>query len=125
MLLVLILIIIFLCVIDFFIIRKLIKNYKSMENDRCLFVEYLKKINDYEMLKNIGEINMFGQYERWYPSPNRILKKLKEKLDNKDYFDYYEKYSQNLKSYTFFVFFSGLILFVVLNIVSFLFKYNN
>ena len=96
-----------------------------MENDRCLFVEYLNKINDYEMLKNIGEINMFGQYERWYPSPNRILKKLKEKLDNKDYFDYYEKYSQNLKSYTFFAFFSGLISFVVLNIVSFLFKYNN
>ena len=102
MLLVLILIIIFLCVIDFFIIRKLIKNYKSMENDRYLFVEYLKKINDYEMLKNIGEINMFGQYERWYPSPNRIIENLKEKKDDKEYLDYYEKYTKNFKSYAFF-----------------------
>lgn len=122
MLFVLILIIILLCAIDFLIIRKLMKINRIMENDRCYFVDYLKKINDYKMLKSIGEINMFNQFERWYPSPNRVIKNLKENKDNKEYLEYYEKYTKNLKSYTYFAFFSGLVTFIILNIFSFLIK---
>ena len=125
MLIVIILLILGLGIIDFFMIQKAIKINRLMENERSVFVEYLEKVNDYKMLKDIGEINMFDQRERWYPSPNRIIKTLKEKLNDNNYSDYYEKYSKNLKSFAFFSFFSSFIIFVIINLVSLLLANRN
>ena len=125
MLTAIILLIIGLGIIDFFMIQKAIKINRLMENERSIFVEYLEKVNDYKMLKNIGEINMFDQRERWYPSPKRIIETLKEKMNDNNYSDYYEKYSKNLRSFSFFGFFSGFILFVIINLVSWLLANKN
>lgn len=62
----------FCIIIGSFIIYIILKKFKQhivqFEQKRKKFVEYLKNNNDIESLKKIGEINMFGKYERWYPN---------------------------------------------------------
>ena len=125
MFLLFILILLILCAIDFLLIQKTIILHKKMEKDRNLFVQYLEKVNDYIMLKNIGEINMFNQRERWYPSPTRIIKKLKEKKSDKNYLEYCEQYSKNFKVYLFFTCITGFISFVIIIMVSLLIQHNS
>lgn len=45
----------------------------NFEQKRSDFVSYLRKENDIESLRQIGEINSFGSYERWNPNFSKML----------------------------------------------------
>lgn len=72
-------------IIGSFLIYILLRKFKlyivQFEQRRNSFVEYLKKNNDIESLKKIGEINMFGQYERWYPNYYSIKQYIEDNLN--------------------------------------------
>ena len=80
----------------FFLMIKFDKIIHNFEQKRKLYVTYLIETNDINGLKKIGEINIFGQHERWYPNYNSILKYLKEKslTDKKteEYLSVFEQY---------------------------------
>lgn len=76
-----ILIIIFCIFLIFILLRKFKRDIQIYEKQRKEFVLYLKKINDFETLKKIGEINLFDKYERWYPNFYSMKYYLTKKVD--------------------------------------------
>lgn len=91
------------CVVSFFLFFKLFKKAdREFYEERKLFVDYLDSINDLETLKRIGEINMFGVRERWYPRYTNVMpyleKKIQETNDEK-YILYQEAYEKFIKNY--------------------------
>lgn len=69
------------CAIVFVVnIRKFKKADSTFYYERNKFVEYLDSKNDIETLKHIGEINMFGVRERWYPRYTNLVPYLEEKI---------------------------------------------
>lgn len=91
------------CVVSFFLFFKLFKKAdRDFYEERKLFVDYLDSINDLETLKRIGEINMFGVRERWYPRYTNVMpyleKKIQETNDEK-YILYQEAYETFIKNY--------------------------
>ena len=71
------------CVIVFYCSYKGFKRIDlEFAEKRDVFVSYLDNINDIETLKRIGEINMFGERERWYPRYTNLLPYLEKKFDD-------------------------------------------
>ena len=67
------------CVL-FFSIRVFKKYDLEFYEKRQAFIAYLDTINDIETLKHIGEINMFGVREKWYPRYTNVIPYLKQKI---------------------------------------------
>ena len=87
------------CAVTFWFFVKAFKKFDSeFAKERKKFVEYLDKINDIETLKRIGEINMFGVREKWYPRYTDLIPYLEYKIqqtndDNfKTYLNEYKKF---------------------------------
>ena len=78
-------------VIFYFSIKRFKKNDVEFAQKRKKFVEYLDTINDIETLKRIGEINMFGVREKWYPRYTDLIPYLEYKIQqtNDDNFKTY------------------------------------
>lgn len=70
------------CIIVFLIFLKLFKkaDYKFYEQ-RKDFIAYLDSINDFETLKQIGEINFMGVREKWYPKYTNVIPYLEKKIE--------------------------------------------
>ena len=80
------------CAVIFWFFVKAFKKFDSeFANERKKFVEYLDTINDIETLKRIGEINMFGARERWYPLYTNQVRYLEYKI--------YQTNDDNFKTY--------------------------
>ena len=80
------------CAVIFYFSAKRFKKINiEFDKKRKKFVEYLDTINDIETLKRIGEINMFGVRERWYPLYTNQVHYLEYKiyLTNDDNFKTY------------------------------------
>lgn len=67
-------------VIFYFSIKRFKKIDVEFAQKRKKFVEYLDTINDIETLKRIGEINMFGVREKWYPRYTDLIPYLEYKI---------------------------------------------
>lgn len=78
-------------VIFYFSIKRFKKIDVEFAQKRKKFVEYLDTINDIETLKRIGEINMFGARERWYPLYTNQVRYLEYKI--------YQTNDDNFKTY--------------------------
>ena len=78
-------------VIFYFSIKRFRKLNIEFDKKRKKFVEYLDTINDIETLKRIGEINMFGVRERWYPRYTNLVHYLEYKI--------YQTNDDNFKTY--------------------------
>ena len=78
-------------VIFYFSIKRFKKIDVEFAQKRKKFVEYLDTINDIETLKRIGEINMFGVREKWYPRYTDLIPYLEYKIQqtNDDNFKTY------------------------------------
>src|SRR5574344_437750 len=73
---------------------------KVFSNKKKIFVNYLESSNDVETLKRIGEINIFGQREKWVPKYSYVKYWLEKKIEEtKD-----ANYIEYLKAYKHFVF---------------------
>lgn len=73
--------IIVICSSVFFFSVKAFRKYDfEFYEKRQAFIAYLDTINDIETLKRIGEINMFGVREKWYPSYTNVMPYLKQKI---------------------------------------------
>ena len=69
------------CAVTFWFFVKAFKKFDSeFAKERKKFVEYLDTINDIETLKRIGEINMFGVREKWYPRYTDLIPYLEYKI---------------------------------------------
>ena len=69
------------CIISLILFLRLFKKADfEFYEERKLFVDYLDSINDIETLKRIGEINMFGVRERWYPRYTNVMPYLDKKI---------------------------------------------
>lgn len=107
--------------IDIFLckeIKKILVIYKSCRKD---FIDYLYETNDFETLKRIGEINMFNQEERWYPSYFSVTDWLYERYKSTkedNYLLFMDEYEQFNKKFVFLAFLALVGLIVVLNILS-------
>ena len=80
------------CAVTFWFFVKAFKKFDSeFAKERKKFVEYLDTINDIETLKRIGEINMFGVREKWYPRYTDLIPYLEYKIQqtNDDNFKTY------------------------------------
>lgn len=89
----------FCCLLLFCFFIKLFRKADSEFNEqRERFVCYLENINDLETLKRIGEINMFGVRERWYPRYTNLIPYIEDKIEQTDddnfkiYLDSYERF---------------------------------
>ena len=97
-----------------FFVKKFMFYNSNFEQKRSDFVSYLRKENDIESLRQIGEINSFGSYERWNPNFSKMLDYFliatKEKKDPNfedflyELFQYEEKYKKFLIPISFLVF---------------------
>ena len=98
----------------FFFVKKFMFYNSNFEQKRSDFVSYLRKENDIESLRQIGEINSFGSYERWNLNFSKMLDYFliatKEKKDPNfedflyELFQYDEKYKKFLIPISFLVF---------------------
>lgn len=74
-------IILVICIAVFVLFQKLFKDASSQFNkERDIFIKYLDSKNDLETLKRIGEINMFGVREKWYPRYTNVIPYLEKKI---------------------------------------------
>lgn len=91
------------CAIVFVVnIRKFKKADSTFYYERSKFVEYLDSKNDIETLKHIGEINMFGVRERWYPRYTNLVPYLEEKISQTGdvaFIDFLEEYQLFIKRF--------------------------
>lgn len=91
------------CAIVFVVnIRKFKKADSTFYYERNKFVEYLDSKNDIETLKHIGEINMFGVRERWYPRYTNLVPYLEEKISQTGdvtFIDFLEEYQLFIKQF--------------------------
>lgn len=97
---------IFLFLIGAVVFVFLIKTFKKANSEfnekRKTFVKYVESINDMETLKHIGEINMFGDRERWYPNYLNLVFYMKKKIEqtNDEHFKWYlTEYKIFMKKY--------------------------
>ena len=98
----------------FFFVKKFMFYNSNFEQKRSDFVSYIRKENDIESLRQIGEINSFGSYERWNLNFSKMLDYFliatKEKKDPNfedflyELFQYDEKYKKFLIPISFLVF---------------------
>lgn len=97
------LLIIPICIIIFYFSYKGFKKADlEFFEKRKKFIFYLDNIKDFETLKRIGEINMFGEREKWYPRYTNVIPYLEKKIeetDDKTYEAYLEDYSKFIKGY--------------------------
>lgn len=108
-------VILLICIVIFiFFQRKLKKASLKFEQERQNFVDYLDSKNDLETLKKIGEINMFGVRERWYPKYTNLIPYLEEQIEETND----EKFISFLTAYKIFIkMFLLTMPFVVLSII--------
>lgn len=74
-----------------FSIKAFKKANSEFNEKRDEFVKYVDSINDNETLKQIGEINMFGVRERWYPNYLSLVSYMEKKIEqtNDEHFEWY------------------------------------
>lgn len=91
------------CAIVFVVnIRKFKKADSTFYYERNKFVEYLDSKNDIETLKHIGEINMFGVRERWYPRYTNLVPYIEEKINQTNdaaFIEFLEEYQLFIKRF--------------------------
>ena len=94
------LVIIPICIVTFFCSFKGLKKFDLEFNEkRKCFICYLDNIKDNETLKRIGEINMFGEREKWYPKYTNVVSYLEKKIDETND-EMYIRYLIDYKKFT-------------------------
>ena len=82
--------------------KKILEADSTFYYERNIFVEYLDSKNDIETLKHIGEINMFGVREQWYPRYTNLVPYLEEKISQTGdvaFIDFLEEYQLFIKRF--------------------------